>query len=302
MHWSGKVFMWLVVLGTIASTVLTSKMLQVRNSWTKKFEDLNGNGTPEKIGAYEQNAIDIEKKTQKRNQLRDELVRVERGWGRYWNNVTAEPSPLKPEALAFREIGTNQGFVVGHVVYVFQPNPGGGYSFVGPYEVGDATEESLLVVVPAWRPRVNAPTEMHYGANWRIRQMILHANKARFSDLTVELALKDELLLAKQQNVVTQNQMVSIAQEHLQLRQRELNGDPNNKELEGKIPQHLIDGLVQAIQDTEEDRNAVLADVDDLRRRLHRTYQNYLAIRDDNKELANTQSAPASLVTAGASQ
>ena len=155
MHVLGKVFIWLVVLGTLGATVLTSKMLQVRNSWTKKYEDLNGNGSSEKIGAYKENAIEKSKKTRKRNQIRDELVRVERGWGRYWNNLNAERSPLKPEALAFRDIGTNQGFVIGSVVYVLQPNPdGSSYTYVGLYEVGNDTIESLLVLVPAWRPRI----------------------------------------------------------------------------------------------------------------------------------------------------
>ncbi len=36
MHILGKVGVWLVVVVAIASTVLTAKFIQVRNSWTKK--------------------------------------------------------------------------------------------------------------------------------------------------------------------------------------------------------------------------------------------------------------------------
>ena len=36
MHTMGKVGIWLVVVAAVAATMLTSKLIQVRNGWTKK--------------------------------------------------------------------------------------------------------------------------------------------------------------------------------------------------------------------------------------------------------------------------
>ena len=302
MHWSGKVCIWLIVLGAIAASVMTAKMLVVRNSWTKKFEALSGAGTAETPGTYVENARAITKKKTQRNQLRNELTRANRGWERYWNNVTVESATSGPESLASRAIGTANGFEVGTVVHVFQPAADNSYTFVGPYRVADTSTESLLIMTPNWRPRASVPTQMSFGSNWRVRRMIPTANKSRFNDLVVELTLKDELLLAKQQNVKVQNQMVSVAKEHLQLRLRELNGEPDNQQFAGSLPPSMIAGLVQAIQDSEEQRNLLLTEVDDLRRKLYDTYRRFQTIRDNNKQLADRRPAPAALVTAGASQ
>ena len=40
MHITGKILIWLIVLGAIVPLVLTSKAVTYRNSWTKQIEDL----------------------------------------------------------------------------------------------------------------------------------------------------------------------------------------------------------------------------------------------------------------------
>jgi len=96
----------------------------------------------------------------------------------------------------------------------------------------------------------------------------------------------------------------AIAGEQLNYRKMELNGDDSLKDRD--LPRYRIDGLVRAIGEADEARNSTLEEVDVLRHRLKKSYDEVVELRVRNRKLAaelpgaETVEATAAEVTAAA--
>ncbi len=290
MHILGKVLLWFVLLGGIASVVLTGRMLQVRAGWTKKAD----------IVEAQYNAAEVKRVALRKTlgEAKAELDRTNFGWNRYWNQVQAAVDD--PNAGTLRlNVGTLQGLKQDQTIYAFQPNPDGTtHSYVGPFKI-TAIQENASALAPGWSFRPSEPMDSWKpGPGWRFREEIPVADKVAFSDLDVAFTSADNKLVDKQKNLTAQENLAAAAQLHLDLRKGELNGDPNLDNLRGKLPQEMVDGLVIAIKDAEEERNAALNEVDQLRRDLRNSYLKFQSLQAANSRLS--QSLPGAKVPVSA--
>ena len=289
MHILGKIFAWLIVLLAVAASVLTAGMLQVRNSWSKKVADL-------RVEA-ETNETQVSEKELRLRQLDQELARVMLGWNEYWSDVQVDV--LDQQAGSIRAaVGSDRGIKQGQMLYVFQPNAAGdGQVFVGPFVVESARQDQAGLR-PAWRFRPGEPESWKYGSGWRLRVAVPTAALSSFRDLEIAFTSSDEALDAKQRYLAAQEELKRIAQEHLNFRIGELHSNEELRAKQGELPDHVVDGLVVALEKEEEARNAVLVQVDTLRRQLKIAVEEYERLRSENERLAQQLGSP-SPATAG---
>ncbi len=271
----------LVIVLALVSTPLASRLVLIRSSWQKKTDD-----GKKKVVELRENADKAEKAVvAAKKELQDAIF----GWEKYW--ATAQVAEgRQPGTLATVGLGTNQGFApVGALVYAFQPSGDGqGMTFVGAFKIS-ATQETQAALTPNWRLRPDDSKTWRYGPNWRFRSSIPLAHKTQFSDYEKNHVLKDELLAAQQLNLVYQQNAKAKAEEHLALRMKELNGDPDqaNKSLD----KYLIEGYHKTVADLETGRNAVQSDVDELRRLVKRARDEINRLTQENKRLAEAGSS-----------
>lgn len=289
MHISGKVFAWLSVLGSLGAVALSAKMVQVRNSWIESANAL----TTE----IEKNAAEIESQSDNLKSLLAALDRTTMGWDVYWFPFEMQPADPNQGTMT-ASFGSKFGLKEQQLVYAFQPNAdGNGYTYVGPMRVV-AVREQQSILAPTWRVLPGEGRQWNYGPGWRLRSMVPAARKARFSDLEVQLTLAKERVADEQQNYAIQERLVQQAQQHLDLRMKELLGDPANEPMRENLPQYLVDGLVTTLADTEEKRNAELVEVDRLRREIDNAHQKYLDLSRTNNQLVESLPQPQLPVTA----
>jgi hypothetical protein len=117
------------------------------------------------------------------------------------------------------------------------------------------------------------------------------------------LTYKDEVYLDTYQFEIAAQRSLLLANQSLTMRQNELNGDDS---LKGKtLPKHMIVGVVKAIEDTDEERNATLGKVSALRRRLKRMDDEVKRLRVENglliQSLPGGSASPTSATTAALS-
>lgn len=283
MHISGKVLMFLVIIAAGVAAVFSAKMVHVRNSWLKKADQAES--------TLVKNKIELAERTKVRNELRAELAREIRGWNQTWDALNMQQSAQGGGSLASTEVGTVNGMKAA-VIYIFQPDPDGdGAKFVGSFRATPAENQTPFAPTFKVRPS-KLPDWQPGGAGWRIRQSIPTASISRFSDLMLDLQKLDEELIYRQRNVQTQNALAADAQLKLDKRSGELNGEPDNGGNASSLPSWMIVGLVKAIEDDEEKRNAVLEEVDGLRRVIKKTYDQIQKIKAQN--IARAQRLPGS--------
>ncbi len=279
----------LVVIGAVVGMIFSSKLILIRNSWQKKVSDARDNviGTKKVIGQRKKLA-----ESEKSVVLaKAELQQTIHGWERYWPAVQVDRGQ-QPGVLGV-PLGTNQGMVLNAPVYLFQPaEDGNGVSYVGPFKVREV-KETQAALTPLWRLRLGEDGSWRYGPNWRIRTNIPRQYQNKLSDLEVMLLRKDENLIAQQKHLQFQQEAKTSAEEHLKLRLKELNGDPNLGPKEKSLNRFLVEGLHKAVADTETARDAVQADVDELRRLVKRTRDEIERLTADNERLAKRLSRPA---------
>ena len=272
----------LVVIGAVVGMIFSSKLILIRNSWQKKTSDAKANVIAQrKKLAESEKAVELAKA---------ELQQAIHGWERDWPAVQVDRGQ-QPGVLGLT-FGTNQGLALNAPVYVFQPaDNGSGVSYVGPFKVKEVNE-AQAALTPLWRLR-GEEESWKFGPNWRIRTNIPRQYQNTLSDLELMLLRKDELLIAQQKHLQIQQEAKMSAEEHLQLRLKELNGDPDLRPKEKSLNRFLVEGLHKAVTDTEAVRDSVQADVDELRRLVKRTRDEIERLKGDNERLAKRLSGPA---------
>src|SRR4051812_37473162 len=100
MHWSGKVFAWLLIPLILLGMVFTAKLIKVRNSWTVKIEKSKAEYAdlaPKLVTAQ----FDL-------NHAQAEWHRATEAWGNYFPNVPTTVQNPATGALAV-SLGTQLG-------------------------------------------------------------------------------------------------------------------------------------------------------------------------------------------------
>jgi hypothetical protein len=287
----GKVFIWLAVLLGGVAMVFTVQTAGVRNSWIQKVDKQNA--------TIQKNAADIAQRQKEISDLRAEYDRIVFGWGKAFAGVTAQVDPAgRGIALNVGRPDLNdkdlEGKPVNVLVHAFQPAANGEFEYVGEFKVM-RLDQGQTSFEPNWRVRPGEAANWKGGPNWHIRTAIPPADKARFTDLEVQFVIGDELLRAREDDINRQTELAEFAQKHLDLRIGEIQGFPNLKGQEDKLPAEIIDGIQASLVQEEEARNAALEAGDQLRRELRETNLEFRHLVEENGRLANglKQTSPA---------
>jgi len=279
MHWSGKLFAWLLVPLVLVAMLFTAKLIKVRNSWTAK----------------------IEKSKDEYNKLAPQLVAaqhdLDRTWGD-WHRATVTwgqrvyqaQTNVNPAAGSVNvSLGTSQGIQQGQWLYGFEILPDGSSIYRGDF-VAQTVREGESLLVPNWRLRAG-DTDGWQTGNWRWRLMLPAAYPNRFDELEQTLVQEDELFNDRTQTLAIQQQLIATANEQLKLREAELVGGPELPKTETLDPE-FRDGLTATLEALEEDRNAELVRIDRLRRSVRSLNQQVQQTQTENRELVNRLPQP----------
>lgn len=275
MHTVGKVLIWLVVLAAGAGTVLTAKLIQVRNSHTRKAEKLDAD--------FARVSNQLGKAEAELNSLKAELARELLNWDRA--PLQGETTVIDPRQgrIAVR-LERSSGLKVNQWLYGFEINPEGKPVYRGAFEITQVADDQVALV-PTFRLRAEDIASLKSG-NWRWRTLIPAAFPARHSDLQLQLVKNDELLVDRTANVTEQQKLLKEATAQLTRRREEIVGGPSLPK-EDFRPTEEKAGLVAALQEVEEMRNQLLIDVDQLRQQLRQVSSELGKTQEENVSLVN---------------
>ncbi len=292
MHTLGKVLAWFTVLLALGGVFVTTKVLARRNAATAQLEK---NRT-----AYEASITPLEEARVNLRRAQSDYTQAIHGWTPlYGSNLPIVPG--NPGEIAIRNLGQTSGLQAGKRVHVFTAGADGQSVYLGPFTVSEVFADQTNAVA-------DFPLRASDRANWqqlvgqaagRVYGSIPSVGPESVLHLQQLLVRKNELLEAEQALLAVRQKEVNIANEHLTYRNNELHGDPNLQNERGALPQFVIDGLVKAIEDTDESRNELQAEVDDLRHQIEASYNEILKLKAANEALAST--LPSGEATAGAS-
>lgn len=275
MHTLGKVMIWLVVIAAGAGTVLTAKLIQVRNSHTRKAEKFDAE--------FVRVAPKLKQAEEELKSLQSELARELLSWDR--TPIVAETTVLNPlQGRLTVRAGRNNGLKDKQWLYGFEMTPEGKPVYRGSFEIVQLGDDQSAIA-PTFRLRPEDTRSLLNG-NWRWRTLIPAAYPARHSDLQVQLLKNDELLVDRNADVTEQQRLLKDATTQLLRRREEIVGGGSLPKEEFR-PTEEKAGLVAALQETEEMRNQLLIDLDQLRHRLREVSQEITDTQEENVELAS---------------
>lgn len=278
MHTSGKVLAWFVAVGAVLAIWLSAKTLAIRSAWMNEAQKNEATilANNEKILA----------KTRELDQKRSELARTMLGWDRYWNDVDARVA--KNLTLG---IGTANGVKPEELLFVFAVNPDGTSRYIGDFKVADRITETTCTANPNWFQHAGDLTPGTFKV--RVRTLIPNQYQARLAALEQQILAAEQALQSHQAELEHQKQLTEQTEKLIATRLAEINGDPA---LEGKpLPAVNVKGLLAAMVDEEEARNAALVKIDELRRDLKATREKFIETLKANQRLTESlpHSAPA---------
>ena len=268
MHWSGKLFAGLVIIGSVGAIALSARTHQVRSSW---HQSLNKHRGEFKAGA---------------GRLRNEkflheaalvdLANAKRGWGDFSDDVTVQVNVQNgylqtrdqdTAAVVAAAAANNQQQPT--MVHGFLKNADGSSRFIGTFVQEGAAQGGFRVWKPTWQVRPADQVAAWGTGKWRLRTLIPAHQKTRFVNLEVLLTQGDQGVSDTGLDTRIKGEVNLKADDQLRLRFSELMGENDDLAgLKGKLPNYMIDGLVRAIAAAEEERNLAVESVDQLRRDL----------------------------------
>jgi len=267
MHWSGKVFAGLVLIGAVAAIALSARTHQVRSSWHKRLSGYRGE--------FETDQEELRRGRFSHDASQVDLANAKRGWGDFSDDVTVtvnaqngylQTRDQETMAVVSTGGGNDQQPLM---VHGFLKNADGSVRFVGTFVQDGAVQNGFRVWKPTWQLRAADQVASWGSGKWRLRSLIPAHQKTRFVNLEVLLTQADQTSDDTGLDARIKGEVDLKADEQLRLRFAELmGGNADLAGLEGKLPGYMIDGLVRAIAAAEEDRNQSIETVDTLRRDL----------------------------------
>lgn len=285
MHITGKICAWVMVLLVAVAVFFTGKAINVRNSWTKKAQEL--------ATANEMKKDSIAKKEVQLRDLIAERTLLMRSWGR----------PLSASAVAVRDpqagiitadIGTRNGLKVPAseeppIIYGFSTPQNGPSKFIGPFKVtqlGDSSSTLQFTKYP--RP---GDIESWPQGTWRFWQFVPTQFSNRFETQWNALVQADERLGQAQRLNAAMIAQRKRSLDQIEEREDELTGGDKLPD-QGNLPQEDLEGLVKALGTAEENRNTVLLAVDTLRKQIHSAQVKLQGLVDESRKLVDQLPQP----------
>ena len=295
MHILGKILLGLTLILAGVAIWSTSRTLQVRNEWMKTIAT--------KRAAYEKTVPEVGRVEQELFSTRSQFDLLMQQWAPMIGaNVGITPNGN--DGIVLNGVGPASGIRQDQIIHVFSPGAGNGSSYIGPFKV-TVVEAGRSAAVAAWPLREveknNWNRTFIFGNDCRVYGAVPTNAPETLLRYSQVLLAKDELLAAKSDLRDTRSKEVEIATEHLNFRTVELHGDPSLQGDRGVLPDHMIDGQVNAIEVLDEKRNVKELEVAAIRHQLKLMADEVQAIRDRNRQLVaslpgndNVVAAPAS--------
>ena len=273
----GLVCLSLVLIGLAAESYIAAKLGlrrgEVEDQLRKAFTD-----TEKAQEAHKKSSSEL-------SEARQKLAATKLGWGYEWNfpaggNVGSVQAV--GARLAVTGLGTANGLVAAQVtdasgqqrlvppvVHVFTDNGQGGSIYIGEFIAGiganELTEQNATLT-PSWSVSPQEIASWDFSKGARPRSQIPAGGRAAVENLHQTIQRTFSQLSQTALRIEEQKRLTDAAAVALQTRKNELLGDPEAAD-NIEHPEYQL-GLVQALVNIEEERNAVQAGVDQLRRLL----------------------------------
>lgn len=277
MHITGKIFAALVVLAGLGATIMTAKLVTVRNSWTAKTQSFENN--------FKTATVDAQSVRQQHLLVQAELERLNRDWGTDFRSVGGVPTQILGAADGRLEVGlgSNVGLKEKQIIHGFEVQADNTTIYRGPFEVLAGLQAERCAAAPKWRIRPGEPATWQAG-RWRWRSAVPAGYSKRFDDQGLNFTRSDETLADRSASLAIQGRLLDETKAALQRRTAELVGGPELPQ-EESLPQEFRLGLVATLEAGEEERNTVLLEIDDLRRQVREARDAMQRIHEENIKL-----------------
>ncbi|MBC8113142.1 MAG: hypothetical protein H7062_02095, partial [Candidatus Saccharimonas sp.] len=251
MHTMGKVGVWLVVVAALAASVLTSKLIQVRDSWTKKDVTTRDQ--------YRALVPKIDELQDQFRALEGDRFRALNLWG---NSSAPVQTTVQAQGALVVSMGTDSGITEKKVIYGFEVLPDSSVVYRGDFTVATANNVQAQLL-PNWKVRADDVATWKDGM-WRWRNQLPSAYQQNFDKQLLLLGATEDALNDRRQSVDVQTRLLAQSQEQLKLREAELVGGEQLSK-DAAVDVEFREGLVAGVEQVEETRNQVLTKVDGLR-------------------------------------
>lgn len=278
----------LVIIGLLVEFWLASKLGFRRGEVAEKLRAATQKSETAVV-AFEKSAAEL--KTAQVN-----LGALKLGWGFEWTLPAANPAPVQNQGgkLFVTGLGSSiKGMELAPPMHVFADNGQGKVVYIGEFILGigpNELGETTCVLYPNWRVSPQEMASWNFTNGVRIRTQIPAGGRAEVDSLNQTIARSIEQFVQLNSRIDDQKKLQISADKDLQGRKNELLGDAAGVVVEER-PEFVV-GLVKAIEDIEEERNAVQVAVDAIRRDILRATASRSERIERVKDLAKQSSPP----------
>lgn len=297
----------LVIIGLLVEFWLAAKLGYRRGEVAEKLRAATEK-SEKAVVEFEKSAIDL--KTAEVN-----LGALKLGWGYEWIFPAANPAQVQNQGgkLFVTGIGVStKGLdklddVVGvdgkttkaaPPIHIFADNGQGKVIYTGEFRLGvgpNELGETTCVLYPTWNATPQEMASWNFTNGVRIRTQIPSGGRGEIDNLNQTITRSVEQFNQLNSRIEDQKLLRADADKDLQGRKNELLGDANGVVV-AERPE-FVDGLVKAIENIEEDRNAFQIAVDSIRRKILKAIKTRTESVEGVKELAASDSKPVTKVS-----
>jgi hypothetical protein len=263
MHLVGKILIGLLALAAAIGFIEGARLVNKRGEWMSQIQKAKEGD--------EKSAQNLAAARQDFEEARANLEREMLRWDHYYSPVKGTFDAATNAILA--NAGKTLGIQQNKELFAFQLDANGGSTYVGSFNAAEvqANESGLKATFPVRAQDV--PT--WNGQEFRLRTQIPSALFTQIATLQAELVKHDELLKKQEKNLATQVELAAAAKEQRDTRVAELLGGKD-----------IQTGLVAHINQADDQRNAALLRVDDLRRKISQAEAHVKSLIQENNNLA----------------
>lgn len=289
----------LVIIGLLAEFWLAAKLGYRRGEVADKLREVTAKS--------EKAIVEFDKSAAELRTAKTSLAALKLGWGHEYTFAAANPASVQNQGgrlfvtglgsatpgleLKKHKDADGQETMVPPPLHVFAANGQGKFNYIGEFQLGigpNELGEQACVLYPTWSVSPQEIAAWDFSHEVRLRTHIPSGRIAEIDSLNQTIQRSNEQLT--QLNSRTDGHQAALKEEAdlaLQTRRNELLGDPAGADV-AERPEFKV-GLVQAIEDTEEERNAIQVAVDAIRRRILQAAADRASLVENVKETAASQ-------------
>lgn len=297
----------LVIIGLLAEFWLAAKLGYRRGEVADKLREVTAK-SEKAIVEFDNSAAEL-------RTAKSSLAALKLGWGHEYTLAPANPAPVQNQGgrLFVTGLGSatpglelkkhtdanGQETMVPPPLHVFAADGQGKLTYTGEFQLGigpNELGEQTCVLYPTWSVSPQEIASWDFSHEVRLRTHIPSGRMAEIDSLNQTIQRSNEQLT--QLNSRTDGHQKALKEKadlSLQTRRNELLGDPAGADV-AERPEFKV-GLVQAIEDIEEERNSIQVAVDAIRRRILQAVADRARLVENVKETAASQSKPVTKVS-----